>query len=448
MLTIFLLVAQLAAFVFGAALPNELLYTRDTLLPPSEDPFYTPDEGYENEKPGTILRWRNAPQKPAVAVFKENVKESIQILYRTTDAQGDATTTVVSVLIPYNHVDGKLLSYQNWEDSNWINCSPSYAIQFGANPQGIVSQVDMLTIEAALNEGWIVSTPDYQGPKSSFTAGHMSGQATLDSIRAVLNSESFTGVKANSTVTMWGYSGGSIATGWAAALQPTYAPELKIAGAALGGVIQNITGVAVRVNKGPFVGLVPAGILGLASQYPELKTYIDDQLLPEKADEFKKASQQCLIADSLEYSFQDWFSYMKSGDRILYNETAQKVLNANAMGDQKPTMPLLFYHGVNDEIMPIEYVDNLYDEYCSNGVNVQYYRDESAEHVLEIVNGFPRAYNYVKNLMNGGSVQTGCQKHTVLSNGLELDALPAYSEEIWATLKALLGFRIGPASIA
>nr|CAI51321.1 extracellular lipase [Blastobotrys adeninivorans] len=448
MLKLLLLVAQLVAFVFGAALPEERVYARDAVTPPSEDPFYTPDDGYEKEEPGTILRWRHAPQMPAFTVFKQNLNASIQILYRTTDTQGQPTATVVTVMIPHNHAEGKLLSYQSWEDSAWINCAPSYAIQFGANPQGIISQVDMLTLQSALNEGWIVSTPDYEGPKSSFTSAIISGQATLDSIRAVLKSESFTGVKPDSKVAMWGYSGGSIASGWAAALQPTYAPELKIAGAALGGVIQNITSVAVQVNKGPFVGLVPAGIKGLSSQYPELEDYINDQLLPDKRDDFEKAGKQCLSVDVLTYAFQDWFSYTKAGDRVLYNETIQKVLDENAMGKQKPQIPLLFYHGVHDEVMPIADVDKLYYEYCSNGVTVEYYREEGSEHVLEMITGFPKAYNYVKNLLDGGSVSSGCQRHDVFSNAFDEDALPTYSAEIWGILKGLLGAPVGPAAIS
>lgn len=45
---------------------------------------------------------------------------------------------------------------------------------------------------------------------------------------------------------MWGYSGGSLASGWAAGLQPNYAPELggNLLGAALGGFVTNITATA------------------------------------------------------------------------------------------------------------------------------------------------------------------------------------------------------------
>jgi hypothetical protein len=40
------------------------------------------------------------------------------------------------------------------------------------------------------------------------------GYATLDSIRAVLSSTNITGINPNPTITLNGYSGGSIAAGW------------------------------------------------------------------------------------------------------------------------------------------------------------------------------------------------------------------------------------------
>jgi len=52
---------------------------------------------------------------------------------------------------------------------------------------------------------------------------------------------------------MWGYSGGSVATEFAAELSVQYSPEMEFAGAVLGGVVPNITGVLDRVNGSPYV---------------------------------------------------------------------------------------------------------------------------------------------------------------------------------------------------
>jgi hypothetical protein len=45
-------------------------------------------------------------------------------------------------------------------------------------------------------------------------AGRQIGYATLDSIRAALKSTDITGLSANATVTMNGYSAGALSVGW------------------------------------------------------------------------------------------------------------------------------------------------------------------------------------------------------------------------------------------
>lgn len=81
---------------------------------------------------------------------------------------------------------------------------------------------------------------DYQGPNSAFSAGRLEGRAVLDSVRATLAFSTLRLAK-DVKVGLWGYSGGGIAMGWASALQPQYAPELNIVGAAHGGTPTNLT---------------------------------------------------------------------------------------------------------------------------------------------------------------------------------------------------------------
>ena len=66
----------------------------------------------------------------------------------------------------------------------------------------------------------------------------MYGYNTLDSLRAALKSPA-TGLTSTTKIGLAGYSGGAIATEWAAQLAPTYAPEINsdIVGAAMGGVL-------------------------------------------------------------------------------------------------------------------------------------------------------------------------------------------------------------------
>ena len=79
---------------------------------------------------------------------------------------------------------------------------------------------------------------------------------------------------------MIGYSGGAIATGWASALAPSYAPDVnsRLVGAAEGGVL-----VAPAHNlhyiDGSFVwaGVAPMAIVGISRAFGiDLKPYLSD----------------------------------------------------------------------------------------------------------------------------------------------------------------------------
>lgn len=193
---------------------------------------------FELAAPGQILRIRAA--RGNLTTVQANSSEAYNILYRTTDSQYKPTWAVTTLLIPNNTVYGssdKLLSYQIPYDSADLDASPSYAMYSG----------ELSDVTAALGRGLYVNVPDYEGPLASFTAGVMSGHATIDSIRAVLASGF--GLAPNGTrYAMWGYSGGALASEWAAELQVQYASELDFAGAALGGLTPNITSVLSAVS--------------------------------------------------------------------------------------------------------------------------------------------------------------------------------------------------------
>ena len=127
----------------------------------------------------------------------------------------------------------------------------------------------MYLMAPLLDQGYYVVSPDYEGPKLTFTIGKQSGQAVLNSIRAALKSGKITNIKDDAKVVMWGYSGGSLASGWAAALQPSYAPELggNLLGAALGGFVTNITATAQATDGTVFAGIVANALGGVANEY-------------------------------------------------------------------------------------------------------------------------------------------------------------------------------------
>ncbi|MBY8856887.1 lipase family protein [Nocardia sp. CA2R105] len=77
-------------------------------------------------------------------------------------------------------------------------------------------------------------------------------------------------------------------TAWAAQLQPTYAPELRFAGAAVGGLPADPAVVARNLDGNPFSGLIFAALAGIAGEHavsdrPDRQQAGTQRLLSRKA---------------------------------------------------------------------------------------------------------------------------------------------------------------------
>jgi len=56
------------------------------------------------------------------------------------------------------------------------------------------------------------------------------------------------GLSATAPIGLWGYSGGGLATAWAAEVSGTYAPELNVVGAVLGSPVGDLGNTFRRLN--------------------------------------------------------------------------------------------------------------------------------------------------------------------------------------------------------
>jgi hypothetical protein len=417
-------------------------------LPPAQDPFYRPPPGYENAAPGTILASRPAPARLQILnTIPVNIKQVTQLLYRTTNALGEPEVTVTTVMVPENASYDKVVSYQVAEDSGGqINCAPSYTLQTGSQAlYAGTGNVEMLLIIGALNEGWIVNSPDWEGPNSTFIEGFQAGQATLDSVRAVLSSGKTTGVKSDAKVQMWGYSGGALASEWAMELQASYAPELKFVGAAIGGVTPNTPNTYQSINNGPFAGIAAAGLLGMAKAFPDFEAALTKQLIPARAAQFYQGGTNCFYGDTVLFALQNMSSYFYDGDNIITEPTLAKYFRSNAqMGlHGTPSMPLFVYKSVLDEISPIADTDALVDQFCNAGVSVTYVRDLAGEHFTQAATSFPDVINFLRDRFEGVPI-SGCSRRNEFLDLLDAGALPKFENIVVSELLNVLGTPVGP----
>lgn len=423
------LVASLAASASGLRFPGRRRLQEDSEgLHPSNDPFYAVPPNIASFSPGQILNFRKTPSEiSAYGWVPTHLKQSCQILYRTTNSLQQPTATVLTVLIPPDADYGKILSLQMAEDSTTIDCSPSYTMQRLAQQSTFhgsnITQLQLLFAETALARKWVVIVPDYEGPDAAYTASKITAYAILDGIRAAKDSGYITGIASDPRVGVWGYSGGASATQAALQLQELYAPELQIAGAAMGGLpgISKASEI-FTLNKGQSSALIPAAMIGLSSQYQGLKDLIYSSLKPQFRDLFYSPLRMCLQESSLILSYQDIMG-------MFYDDALPGVIDEVDKTFQieitrPPTTvkaPLYIYQSEHDHLSNIDKIDSLVQSYCAQGTPVHYERANSPNlnHVTYGLIAIPDALLWMQDRLDGKQMPESCVYHTDTNSKLD-----------------------------
>jgi len=322
-------------------------------LAPEQDPFYK----YEGQPrlnriaPGTVLKTRTVPFH--VVGIPEPIT-AVQLLYRSTSELRKPTVNVTSVLLPPVKLSTTVLSYQSF--------------------------------------------PDTEGEEADFSAGPVYGYNTLDSLRAALASPA-TGLSSDAKIALAGYSGGAIATEWAAQEAPTYAPEINsnIVGAAMGGVlVEPAHNLKYVEGSSTWASIIPMSLIGLSRAFHlDLTPY-----LSEYGKELLEADQHASITTEQKVPGLTWSQLAKpeypTPETIpVFVKTANKLIVSR---NGTPTVPFLIGQGnggeefegtpgnkpgigPGDGVMIAGDVRSLAREWCSRGVAVHYTEYQHLGHI-------------------------------------------------------------------
>lgn len=350
---------------------------------PGKDPFYDPPQGFQHAAPGTVLRSRNV-EVAFLGLIPQKFTPT-QLLYRTTDMNGEPEATVTTVIAPAERAPGQVcpvLSYQCAIDAVTSRCFPSYALRRWAKAAGALAQFEFLLIAAALAEGWAVSVPDHEGSKGAWGTPYEPGYRILDGLRAALSSDRLD-LSEKAPIGLWGYSGGGLATAWAAEMAGSYAPELNIVGAVLGSPVADLGHAFRRLNGSFYAGLPAMVVAALSHVYPEL-----ERVIQEHATETGKAMLLRVEDMTTAYAVLRLIG-MDMGrlvdqplEQILTMPEVQKVFDSIGLGTAVPTPPVLLVQALHDRIVSVDDIDALADTYLSGGASVTYHRDLFSEHML------------------------------------------------------------------
>ncbi|MCM6778071.1 lipase family protein [Nocardia sp. CDC159] len=420
-------------------------------IPPEFDPaFYDPPaEVVAAKQPGEII----AARAVTLAVYSTvplNI-DSWQLSYRSTNTRGEPIAAVTTVMKPRGDNGGEprnLLSFQFPVDSGARYCSPSYVLQHGSVAGNIIGQFDvpfefLLAPVTALGAGWAVAIPDHDGPRTAFAAGPLEGRITLDGIRAAQNFAPMGLSGTQTKVGMAGYSGGAIATSHAAELHASYAPELNIVGAAVGGSQPDLRATLLNATNNLGSGLILGGLFGVAREYPELAQFLDEHLTPAGKALQPAHRSLCLYAAGI-LPFLNLESLFDVPD-VLEHPVVKSVLHKVSLGHAVPDVPMFFYQSKNDEFAPVEPVTRLVREYyCRDSeIRLAYIRDMLSEHLALQTLAAPRVLLWLEDRFEGVPMPGGCMLSEETSMALDPATWPVWLKGAGNLLAGVVQQRIG-----
>jgi hypothetical protein len=366
---------------------------------PENDPFFAIPADVGRYQPGDVV----AARKVSVKVLELPLPvDAWQVKFRTSDRLGKPTATVTTVIKPLMPWTGPgrqpLVSYQTAEDGVSTRCAPSYALTAGllgaAGPLGGAtnSYPETLLIGAALQRGFAVSVPDYEGLQSQFLVADVEAKGVLDGLRAARRFEP--AKLADAPVGVWGYSGGAFASAVAAQLQPTYAPELPMTAVTLGGMVGSIRASIDAFSGSVAGGAIPMGMHGFDRAYPQI--HIRDQLNPTGQKLFDATEADCINDAVARRPFLK-ISDIEAEPNTLDEPDIAAMLNENSplYRSGAPTAPVFEYHATSDELAPIGPARATLRKYCEAGVPVEHVARPVGEHLTEVGLGANRALAFM-----------------------------------------------------
>lgn len=373
--------------------------------------------------PGTVLATRTMPYS---VLGLPTPVTAVQLLYRTTDAQGKPAANVTTVLKTPASMSSRAVSYQSFYDSMNPEDAPSRAIAGNVSLGGLIANAESLFLVPLLTQGYTVVMPDTEGQQADFGYGPEYGTNTLDSMRAASNAAA-TGLTQSTKFGMIGYSGGAIATNWAAQLAPAYAPDVnaRLVGATDGGVLVDPVRNLRYVGGSAFwAGVIPMDIAGVArAKSVDVTPYLN----PYGQQVFARMQSASIVDVNGHYPGLTWQQLAKPqyADITSVPVLAGLLKEVNMAAAPTPTIPMFIGQGTagwqegtlgnkpgigaGDGVMIAGDVRTLARRFCADGnPKIQYTQYDLTGHNGTTALWAPVALGWLNDRFAGKAAPTDC----------------------------------------
>lgn len=358
--------------------------------------FYTRPSPLPSAAAGTLIRKRSLTLGGPGAAAPPY--RGWSVMYHSRDAHGRDIPVTGAVLVPTAAWTGggprPFVSYGVGTQGLGHQCAPSKQLAAG-------TEYEEPNLAAALQRGYGVAVTDYEGYVTgrtpTYVAGRSEAHTVLDAVRAARH-VSGAGASRRTPVGLWGYSQGGGATAWAAALAPSYAPDVRLVGAASGGVPADLKAVGANLDGGPSGGLLGDSLVGLAAAYPGWADF--DALVNQQGRQTTAQLKTECVGDTVAkhpfLSVRDLTKDHLTYDRFTALRGEAAILRTNNLRTSAPAprVPVLQYHSSNDEIVPLAQARALHTTWCAKGVRTSMLL-YPGEHVTGDTAGAPGALAFL-----------------------------------------------------
>ena len=378
---------------------------------PAGSAFYTPPSPTPAGSAGELVWYRPVTLNLNVTL---PAYKAWTVLYQSTDQHGKPDWVTGTVVVPTTKWSGKgerpVVTYGPGTQGLAHQCAPSLQMAEG-------TEYDGGAIIESLKKGYAVTVTDYQGYTNgaipTYTTGKAEGQAVLDAERAGRQIPG-SGISSSAPVIVWGYSQGGQAASWAAELQSSYAPDVKMIGLATGGTPANLQAVAEFDDGTVGTGFGIDGLIGLSTAYPE---EFNLEALSNAAgiEAAKKLLNECAIQSLAEFRDVNFSQYTQGNKTLAQVESEHpaivKLTEEQQLGTKTVPVPVYHYHGLEDEFVPVAQDVALHQAWCSLGVkdDFQLY---PGDHLLTDPTAIGNVMKWIEERLEGKTAPTTCGDHS------------------------------------
>lgn len=379
--------AALAMALLGAAACSSSSQPADSsgqiARGPDGPDFYDAPAAQIPGEPGTIIWANKITVGPTLAGGT-----TWRVLYRSIGGKGQPIAVSGLITVPTGEAPAgsrPVLSWAHGTTGVADQCAPSKT-RLTDGTGLYLSTMDEAT-KAFVSRGWVVARTDYEGlgtpGEHAYLMGTSAGRSVVDIVRAARHLTPTAAPK-------WlaaGHSQGGAAALWAAAAPKDWAPELDMRGAVALSPPSDFAEI-MRVAPGlplgatPFLALLIHGVKAVSDVPTDaLLTATGKRLYP-------LTDERCIAGimgnDALAPVPTDAF-FDKAADFTAY----RKVLAANDALSIRPRVPVFLRHGSKDNTVPPVFTDRLAARYRAEGVDLDFARIPTADHLGAISASLP-----------------------------------------------------------